>query len=190
MLFGQTVRTEGNSACVAFAPAVGQFAAGLFTDHMLPQTFITTGAVMKTAASIVLVQFAVQLVCLFLYLKVIQASTPSIAVFVYLSSVQILPGIIHLAMASVEMTALLAVYIGLHVMFYYLSVVPIARFRDSKQQKPEDLPITAKWSFYYDGDATGDIEKVGLNEDIEIIPGFHTSDGKTFTITGGALKNL
>ena len=115
------------------SPAAGQFVTEFATAGMVSNVFITKGVMLKAATCIVLIQLIIQLVCLWLYMKVVKSNTPGIAVFVYLCSVQILPGMAYLDMASIGMFPIIAVYIGLHVMFYYLSVVPLSEFKGSKQ---------------------------------------------------------
>ena len=88
------------------------------------------GSVVDALFSLIL-----QLAFLVIYVKVVRAKNPSIAIFVYLCSVMIVPGMIFLYDSTGPYATFipLLLYIFLHVLFYKMIVVPLSEITKEKQ---------------------------------------------------------
>ncbi len=74
-----------------------------------------------------------QIISLFLYTKLVKAKTTSISVFVYLCSLQIIPNALFVLIFTLLSKTFFLFYIGLHIMFFFLTILPISEFKDTKQ---------------------------------------------------------
>ena len=88
------------------------------------------GAAANTAFSLFM-----QLIFLFLYIKTVHAKNPSIALFVYLCSTMIVPGITVLYDSTSPYATYIPVilYIFLHILFYKMIVVPLSELTRQRQ---------------------------------------------------------
>lgn len=78
-----------------------------------------------------LAQLAILFVFMVMYIKVVKAKNPSIAMFVYLCSVMIIPGPGYLLMTKTVIPYV--IYTILHLMLYKLVIVPLSGITKEKQ---------------------------------------------------------
>ena len=137
------IETKPVRKCIAsffLSPSFGYFVsfmlntlldeANMFGDDFTDYKW----GVLGYAASAAVLQLLLQIMCMYLYLKIINAKNPSIAMFVYLCSIMIVPSIIYMVSFSDLGFMILALsYLILHIIFYILAIIPLKAFSKEEQ---------------------------------------------------------
>ena len=115
------------------SPALGQLIAVFITDQTFTYEFQNKMQMVWLAVYMTVVQLVLQILAMIIYLKVVKANTGGIALFVYLCSVQIIPNMLILVLGVLTSYIACVCFLLLHVMFYFLTVVPLSEFKHKKQ---------------------------------------------------------
>ena len=94
----------------------------------------------------VAIQLVVHLVLMGIYVKLVHAVNASMAMFLYLCSVMLVPGFYYIF--SVTSNIPLLCYIGLHVLFYRLTVIPASKMTGSRQKTNTGLFVALPAATY------------------------------------------
>ncbi|MCR5728153.1 MAG: HD-GYP domain-containing protein [Lachnospiraceae bacterium] len=88
------------------------------------------------------IQLALQILFMFLYIKLFKALNPSIAMFMYLCSIMLVPPIFYIINTwEVGGKVLIPLYLALHIMFYLFAVRTIAEICKKKLETNKGLFI-------------------------------------------------
>ena len=116
------------------SPSVASFASLCFDAF-----FLNSGsgmeAVIKGVCANTFILFALQIIFLLIYVKIVKAKNPSIAVFIYLCSTMLVPGMMLVYDTTSSMAGLIPelAYICLHVLFYRMVVKPLEGLTKERQ---------------------------------------------------------
>lgn len=77
------------------------------------------------------VQVTTQIILMLVYMKIVKARNNSIAMFVYLCSVILVPNMLYLAFSNASFIAAL-IYLALHILFYCLVIKPLSGIQKEK----------------------------------------------------------
>ena len=118
------------------SPAVGQGIVFVLTEFVI-ESDSSPGKkeTLMQAIFVVGLQLVFQMIMMFFYIKLVKANTPAIAMFIYLCSLQLLPNTAVMTIATLLMNVnyFWAGFVLLHVLFYFLAVVPLSKHKNTKQ---------------------------------------------------------
>lgn len=114
------------------SPSVGYFASYMvLINYIDGKDFEMVQVAITISVLAALLQLGIQLIMMFLYMKLMHAPNPSMSVFVYLCSAMLLPGFIYVILTESILPFIL--YFILHILFYRLTIVPASELTKTKQ---------------------------------------------------------
>ena len=125
------------------SPAIGQGVTFIIGEKAIDFSENSKKGTLMYALVTVGIQLILQMIMMFLYIKLVKANTSAISMFVYLCSIQLIPNsaILTIAQLISNTKYFWGGFLFLHVMFYFLAVVPISKYKNKKASTDTKLLI-------------------------------------------------